>query len=65
MLGNCKPASLLQVELSFWRKIVSVATGEKSAFCAVKEFLLEEVNWEDLEKISASDKEFYKPGRCS
>jgi len=63
MLGNCKPESLLQVELSFWRKLVSVATGEKSAFCAVKEFLLDEIDWEELEKVSELDKEFFKPGR--
>jgi hypothetical protein len=62
MLGNCKPQPLLDVELALWRALISVATGETSAYLAVKNFLDNEVGWEDLQKVPQVDCEFFKGG---
>jgi hypothetical protein len=62
MLGNCKPAMLLSVELKLWQGLLAVATGAKTAISAISDFLQNDVPWEDLNRVSGSERDFFKRG---
>jgi hypothetical protein len=53
---------LLSLELKLWQALLAVATGQKSGISAIADFLEMDVPWNDLEKASHFDCNFFLSG---
>lgn len=61
-LGNEKPPILLDIEFSLWQALLAVATGTKTAVTAVTDFLETSVPWEELERVTEEERNFFLAG---
>lgn len=60
-LGNSKPDLLLKTEFHMWHALYSIAKGQASAHTAMQKFY-STVPWAEVELLSQSDRDFFKPG---